>query len=204
MPDDDYIKDLDRETHDYYHQDGLLDIFLGAFLVVLYLSVALDVIMMWAIFPALSIPVWRQLKTKVTLPRIGAVTFSADSAKERARLLITFMIVGTIFLGFIMWVLTSGEGIPEWFTSVFVDHFTLVLGAIVIPVTGLFAWMSGLSRFYWYGVGSSVVLVVTYLLFDLKVTEASFCVGAIFIAYGSYLLDIFIRSYDVKEGALDG
>ncbi len=24
MTDDEYLKDLDRETHEYYHQDGLI------------------------------------------------------------------------------------------------------------------------------------------------------------------------------------
>jgi hypothetical protein len=65
-----------------YHQDGLIDIFVGIYVLLFGSGILLLTVTdfsTWfvvpAIFPAIMIPVWISAKKRITMPRIGYVNF---------------------------------------------------------------------------------------------------------------------------------
>ena len=72
------LKEVEKRTYISYHQDGLIDLVIGVYILLFAVGILLNTILelsTWfiipAIFPALIIPIWISIKKRVTVPRIG-------------------------------------------------------------------------------------------------------------------------------------
>ena len=71
------IKQLSRQSYQEFHQDGIIDILVGASLLGFALWLQLDV-PLFAFICWLSVSFYKSLKNKLTVPRFGFVRFEED------------------------------------------------------------------------------------------------------------------------------
>jgi len=90
-----------KKTYMSYHQDGLLDIFIGTYIIIIGLSIFTLTILeystwflMPAIFPAIMIPIWMSAKKKITMPRIGYVNIGNKGSNKLMSLFLGLLGVG--------------------------------------------------------------------------------------------------------------
>ena len=110
------LNDFEKTLYRSYHEDGLIDIFVGSFLVALTIGFVMDVFLIPAIFPALSIPMWRDAKNRITAPRTGLVKFGELGSRDQNKMQLLVMIIIAVFsvAGLILIVATGPSGAPEW------------------------------------------------------------------------------------------
>ena len=97
------LKEIERKAYMSYHQDGLLDIFAGLYVlgfglgifVDLILDFGMGMILMPAVFVSLALPLWIAAKRRITMPRIGFVNFGIRGANK-----LTAIFIGTMVAGF--------------------------------------------------------------------------------------------------------
>jgi len=84
-----------------YHQDGLLDIFAGLYILGFGLGIAMQIlwefnfgIIMPSILLVTVLPLWFEAKRKVTVPRIGYVNFGTRGANKLTAVFIGTMVAG--------------------------------------------------------------------------------------------------------------
>lgn len=78
--------------------DGLLDLFVGAGFILIGLAWLADLIPLAAIIPAVLMPFWKPARQRFTIPRMGAVSFSAPQNQEQRTALIKWVIFGVVVL----------------------------------------------------------------------------------------------------------
>jgi hypothetical protein len=68
------LKEIEKETYMSYHQDGLIDIFVGIYVLLFGLGILLSAVTdfsTWfiipAIFPAVMVPIWISAKKRITM-----------------------------------------------------------------------------------------------------------------------------------------
>jgi len=144
------LEQLERQAFLSFHQDGILDLCLGAALLQLGIIIFL--------FPSfftgqlssaiLSIFIYPALNKAVTFPRLGYVEFSGA---RQERNFFVMMILFAVFLAPIVGMLVGLSVIPN-FMPVLRTNYMLILavcGAVFLCVV---AYYTRLRRFYVYGV----------------------------------------------------
>ena len=95
------LKEVEKKTYMSYHQDGVLDIFLGVYVLMFSLGILLMTLTdsgMWflipAIFISIMVPVWIPAKKRITMPRIGYVKFGSRGANKLMAIFLGLMVAG--------------------------------------------------------------------------------------------------------------
>lgn len=196
------LKEIERRAYTSYHQDGLLDIFVGVYIAAFGLGIVADKVwgldegsIMPVIFVAVMLPIWIAAKRKITMPRIGFVKFGPQGKNQ---LMAVFL--GLMFAGIGVWVAFTlfQNGRPPWLDIIF-QNGLLVVGIGSLAVCILFGFTMGLSRLYAYGLLALIVLAVghfmgiffAYLLLPLGITV---------MVTGFALLIDFVRKYPLQGG----
>ena len=101
------LKEVEKRTYITYHQDGLIDLFIGFYILLFATGILFNTILelnTWfvipAIFPALIIPIWISIKKRVTVPRIGYVKFKTGGTNKLTAVFLALIVagLGTFFL----------------------------------------------------------------------------------------------------------
>lgn len=194
MNDNPDLKLFEKTLYRSYHEDGLIDIFVGSWLVALTVGFVLDMFLIPAIFPALAIPVWRDAKNRITAPRTGLVNFGGLGSRGQNKMQLLVMVIIAIFsiTGLILLVVTGPSGAPDWLG----DNFNLILGAAGLAIFVAFARMSGIERFYGYGIATLIILAGGYFL-DIPWYVSTAPIGILMIAYGIVTLGIYLQNHPV-------
>ena len=189
------INQLNRQAYQEYHQDGIIDILVGASLFGFALWLQLD-IPLFAFVCWLSVSSYKSLKNKLTIPRYGFVRFEEDYKQ---------LILGTIAAGIVLALLLVARFLivegsyPQSNLAVFLrkNHPYLMssIGAVLLMAFG--SWR-GLSRFMIYGV-LFLGLLMGFFLVDIPGQIALFSAGGIIFLIGCYLLIRFLRKYPLEE-----
>ena len=95
------LREIEKRTYMSYHQDGLIDIFLGIYVLLFALGILLKNLTdssMWTvapgIFPAIMLPIWISVKKRITMPRIGYVKFGTRRGGKLLAVIIGLMVAG--------------------------------------------------------------------------------------------------------------
>ena len=189
------INQLNRQAYQEYHQDGIIDILVGASLFGFALWLQLD-IPLFAFVCWLSVSSYKSLKNKLTIPRYGFVRFEEDYKQ---------LILGTIAAGIVLALLLVARFLivegsyPQSNLAVFLrkNHPYLMssIGAVLLLAFGL--WR-GLSRFKIYGL-LFLGLLVGFFLVDIPGQIALFSAGGAIFVIGCYLLITFLRKHPLEE-----
>ena len=106
------LKKIEKKTYMFYHQDGLIDLFIGSGILFAILCFLIKMIWLGGAFVILAVPLYAYAKQKITAPRIGVVKFGQKG--QHKTLLILLILIGNIFLLFILGLFLYRNSIPVW------------------------------------------------------------------------------------------
>jgi hypothetical protein len=201
------LREIEKKAYMSYHQDGLLDIVVGFYVLAFGLGVVADKILEFgfgtitpAILVAIVLPIWVQAKRTITMPRIGFVKFGTRGSNKLFALLLGLAVAGLgVFMLFGIFLATGQIGRPWWLEILFQYGMIWIgLGAAVIG--SLFAYTMGLKRLHGYGLLSFALLAGGYFL-SIPFEYLLLVIGSVIIASGAVLLIQFIRKYPLPKGA---
>jgi len=188
-----------------YHQDGLLDIFVGVYV----LSFGFGILLMtvtefstWfvipAIFPAIMVPIWVSAKKQITMPRIGYVKFGSRGANKLLAIFIGLMVAGLgVFMAF-----TFASKSQAWaltLRNLIIPNGMIIIGISAAAISSLFAYTMGLNRLYAYGI-LTLVLFLTGHFITIPFGYFLLTIGLVIIINGFVLLMQFIRKHPLLQG----
>jgi hypothetical protein len=198
------LKEVEKRTYMSYHQDGLLDIFVGVYVLLFALGILLMTVTdfsTWfvipAIFPAIMIPIWISAKKRITMPRIGYVKFGSRGANKLMAVLVGLMVFG---LGtFMVFSFSSSQGWALSLRNLIISNGMIIIGVAAAAISSLFAYTMGLKRLYAYG------LLTLALFFAGHFSTIPFgyfllTIGLVIVINGFVLLIRFIRKYPLPQG----
>jgi hypothetical protein len=189
-----------------YHQDGLLDIFIGIYVLLFGIGISLMTMTdfnMWfiipAIFPAIMIPIWISAKKRITMPRIGYVNFGIRGVNKMMAIFIGLMVAGLgVFMVFGLGT-SMGEGWALTLRDFFISNSMLIISIGALAVSSLFAYTMGLKRLYGYGL-LIFILFFTGHFITIPFEYFLLTIGFVIIISGFTLLLQFIRKYPLPQG----
>jgi len=185
-----------------YHQDGLLDIFAGLYILGFGLGIIMDVlwefgfgVIMPAILIATVLPIWIEAKRKITMPRIGFVNFGTRGANK-----LTAVFIGTMVAGlgaFFVFTLATFQGESRQWLDLIVQNGMLIVGFGTFVICTLFGYTMGLKRLYAYGLLAVIVLAIGHFMgiFFAYIITA---LGITVMVTGFAMLIGFVRKYPLK------
>ena len=206
MPKNNILREIEKKTYMSYHQDGLLDIFIGIYVLLFGTGISLMTLIefsTWfiipAIFPAIMIPIWISAKKRITMPRIGYVNFGIRGVNKMMAIFIGLMAAGLgVFMVFGLGA-SMGEGWALTLRDFFISNSMLIIGIGAAVVSSLFAYTMGLKRLYGYGL---LIFVLFFTGYFIAIPFEYFLViiGLVIIISGFALLTRFIRKYPLPQG----
>lgn len=198
------LKEVEKRTYITYHQDGLIDIFIGTYVLLFAIAILVNNILdlsTWfvipAIFPALMIPIWMSIKKRITIPRIGYVKFKAGGTNRMMALFLGLMIAG---IG--MFFIFGFSSTQSWALSlreIIISNSMVFIGISGFLIASLFGYTIGLKRLYAYGLLTLILFTtVHFIAFPFEYVLLS--IGLTIIAYGLILLMQFTNRYPITIG----
>jgi len=199
------LREVEKRTYMSYHQDGLLDIFVGVYV----LSFGFGILLMtvtefstWfvipAIFPAIMVPIWVSAKKQITMPRIGYVKFGSRGANKLLAIFIGLMVAGLgVFMAF-----TFASKSQAWaltLRNLIIPNGMIIIGISAAAISSLFAYTMGLNRLYAYGI-LTLVLFLTGHFITIPFGYFLLTIGLVIIINGFVLLMQFIRKHPLLQG----
>ena len=198
------LKELERKAYMSYHQDGLLDIFAGLYILTfglgIYATIIWDysfgVIMPGALI-AVIIPIWIAAKRKITMPRIGYVNFGIRGSNKLMAIFVGMLVLG---LGaFFAFTLASSQGGSMQLFDLIFENGMLIVGLGTLVICALFGYSTGLKRLYAYGATAAFALVIGHFM-GVFFVYILFAVSIMVIVTGVVVLINFVKKYPLKGG----
>ncbi len=186
------ISSLKKRAYTSFHQDGLIDIFIGISFLLYSTVMILEKIALIAFcwVPALLIV---PLKNKITVPRMGNVTFKQTRKKKRTKaMLISLVIWHVVFL--LAFAKFRSYGVFVWID----EHLFILLGIMFAFIPMNAAKKTGLKRFYFY----AVIICATFVLEHFYRGSAPYSFGVLGIVLaltGLIVLFTFLKKYPIPE-----
>jgi hypothetical protein len=198
------LRDVEKKTYMSYHQDGLIDIFVGIYVLLFGLGILLMTVTdfsTWfvipAIFPAIMVPIWISFKKRITIPRIGYVKFGSKSANKLMAVLIGLMVAG---LGaFMFFTFASSQGWALTLRNLIISNSMIIIGIGAASISSLFAYTMGLKRLYAYGLLTLVPFLTGHFI-TIPFEYFLVTIGLVIIINGFVLLIRFIQKYPLTQG----
>jgi len=195
MPESLNLKELERKAWQSFQQDGLMEVFLGALLVLAFLAgIAGEQRFFVYIVMLLLGPMLFLAKRYVTVPRIGQVQFG-PKRKANQRLLAVVAVVAVGLTLALMLVAMRGS---SWLR----DNHVLIsfgLGGMVALVFTAMAYLKDFPRLYIVGLLIGAAFTVTELLDN---PAPLLVVGSILFVVGLAILARFVRQYPVPSAGV--
>ena len=114
------LKEVEKKTYKSYHQDGLLDIFIGIYILLFGIGILLSTtgdfnswFLLPGIFPALMVPIWMSAKKRITITRIGYVKIGNKGSNK-----IMAIFIGLTVAGLAMFMLISFGSNLDWANAI--------------------------------------------------------------------------------------
>ncbi|MFG1690591.1 hypothetical protein ACGF5M_00305 [Gemmatimonadota bacterium] len=203
---------LERMVWIRAHQDGLIDVFLGVLLLLMgsghltmerFGMTEKGAIIAMVILQVIAVAALVAAKRLLTYPRIGRVKFGPKAKSRHTKTVI--VLSGSAVVGLVLFVIAGAArsgGLGALNTDVLMPVI-YVLNMVV--VFGMFAWISGVTRFYLVGVLYAVPLPLAIGLKELagiRIGYFSFAIpGALICLMGIIVLIRFLRQYPpLQEG----
>jgi hypothetical protein len=199
------LKEIERRAYMSYHQDGLLDIFVGVYILGFGLGIFIDMIwefgfglIMPAILIATILPIWIAAKRKITIPRIGFVKFGPGGGTSKLMAIFIGLAVAGLGAFFAFTLATFQGGSRQWLDLVF-QNGMLIVGFGSLAVCILFGYSMGLKRLYAYGLLAIIAHVIGHFI-GIFFAYILLALGTMVIAAGVALLIGFVKKYPLKGG----
>ena len=196
------LKEIERKAYMSYHQDGLLDIFAGLYILGFALGILMETlwefgfgVIMPAILIVTVLPVWIEAKRKITMPRIGYVNFGTRGANK-----LTAVFIGTLVAGlgaFFIFTFATFQGESRQLLDTIVENGMLIIGFGTFVVCSIFGYSMGLKRLYVYGLLAAITLAIGHFA-GIFFAYIMLALGLTVMVTGSALLMNFVKKYPLK------
>lgn len=183
-------REIERKAYLSYHQDGLVDTFIGATIAAFAACIAYDPGMVGAGAGVVCslVVLYAGAKKAITVPRLGFVEFAAERRGKISKV----MLMATSAL-----VISNVIGLAAWMKpsigAFLAEHFMVIAGGVGGLLLALTAWFSNLRRFYAYAVLAAAIMWLGYRRIDLWQTLMLFGIAMLFS--GFVLLTRFVRDH---------
>ncbi len=188
------LKQLEKQVYHSLWEDGLIDIFVGIALVGLgSFWLSKETSAYGAIFIPILIPFWSVARQRITLPRLGEVSFSTERQATEHKKLGGMILLGTVVMavGVVWFVIIRGGGPrPDWLA-----HSVAGLPAMLLAFgTMVTAFAIGQLRFFIYSAVLAASGVVVVLL-SLRPGWGFLPAGIVALLTGAAHFYRFLRKY---------
>jgi hypothetical protein len=198
------LREVEKRTYISYHQDGLIDIFVGTYVLLFASGILLFTMadfntgfVIPAIFPAIMVPIWISAKKQITMPRIGYVKFRNKGANRLMAVFLGLMVFG---LGaFAVFTFASSQGWALTLRNLITSNGMIIIGIGSASIASLFAYTMGLKRLYTYGL-LTLALFLTGHFITIPFEYILVTIGLVILVNGFVLLMQFIRRYPLTQG----
>ncbi len=202
------LQEIERKAQQSFYQDGLLEAFLGFFLLIfgaIFDSPMRGLAGLSVLIVLLFKPAMERIKKRHIYPRMGFVEFPPDDGKDAKGIPVAALIFVIIILGALAvfrWIMGADEGHAFWFTRFFPGFTGLILA--IGPWT--FAQRFGIKR--WYGFAAMFVvggLALPFLGFESGYDIiALLCAvtGIVMLLSGTAIFARFLHSHPVASEEL--
>jgi hypothetical protein len=197
------LKRIERRSYLSYHQDGLIDIAVGAYLLVFGLMMMILMDVAWVAGPVVGCAAglitssWVGIKQKVTAPRIGSVKFARTRIRHtfyvKIMVVLVTVILAALAIGVGLLLEMEGTG-SQPLLLLLAKNATILVGIGGAVLSAIVATSMRMRRFYLYGLMNLTVFVVGQLLM-VPLQFAVMAVGGVIMASGLVLLRRFLSRY---------
>jgi ABC-type multidrug transport system permease subunit len=177
-------------------QDGLMELFLGAYFLLTGLLIQADLTALFILLMFFAPVALKRMKERFTYPRIGYVKFT-DEDRNVGRKVLAAVLAGAIALGLVLFLRANDDLTEILYKSVsLIPAFIL---AFIFITTGR---RSGLLRFYvMAGLALAVTMVTPFVNLAGKMDNIAlylFVMGAILAPWGAVIFVNFLRNNPVQ------
>jgi hypothetical protein len=189
------VKELERKAFTSYHEDGLVDIFAGLWLVFFgILCMCTDKPWFAGMFPVYGLPFFAIAKKKITIPRIGYVKFS-----EQRKTLMFIVYLWIVAMLTVFGILYYTDNCPAWIYALLSKYPQLLFGIVFGLLFFVFALVTRICRFYAYAVLVFAVSVIDHVSrLHIRYEYLPVAVGVFIGSVGVLVLIQFIQKYPVE------
>jgi hypothetical protein len=197
LPEEIDLKEIERKSYLSYHQDGLVDVFLG--LAAVYIAAVFwfvpDVFFIFTAAIGMWMFFYLGAKKALTVPRLGYVEFSSQRQTKVMLILgyITLLNVISFVLAMYAWLIDSS------FFLLIEANGLLVIGVIVASVFAVGGYGTGIQRFYIYGLVTLLAFSAGQI-FLIHFALPVLVLGVVMVSVGAILLARFLRKYPKPTG----
>lgn len=198
------LQGIEHRSWQRVFEDGIWDIAIGLTLLTFGVSILIDFAPSAAILVAVMIPALRQVKRRLTEPRIGRVRFAPHRKRQLGRiplLLAGLLVAGLGVFAVLSWGLQNE--LPSWVQAIR-NHFVLVIGAIWSGALSLGGLFLGCRRLHAYAAILFGSLIAVDLTPGFQLGWALIGVGSAIIIAGLVLALRFVRKYPRIEDQESG
>jgi len=189
------LKEIERKAYTSYHQDGLIDVFAGVFILSFGLWLFLDMAWMGWMFWVVSVSAYAAAKRVFTVPRIGFVKFASHRVKAMTSVAVMLFSLLAL-LGLVAFTQTAGGGTPIWLLFVIENHM-LVIGVSVAASFSVVGYTFRITRMYAYALLTLIMFVTGHFLY-YPLNYYVILLGSLILLFGLALLIHFIRRYPLS------
>jgi hypothetical protein len=204
------LGEIERRAVAAYYEDGLLDIFVGGYLLFVGLIAITDFahrhVLIWILPPSLGTLLYNEAKKRVTYPRVGFMKFTKErSVRVAFNTMIVFIAVGLVTLTGLF----TGMGVPEnapWGVLLLNRYNLLFQGGVLASIFLLLSRVMSVARLRIYSVISILVYLAGYIYLESPFIVSSqslgvpcAIIGVVMACIGASQLRRFIDKYP-KEG----
>lgn len=200
------LREIEKKTHISYHQDGLIDIFVGVYVSLFGLGILLGNVASFstwivipAIFPAVMIPIWVSAKKRITMPRIGYVKFGVRGAGKLMALLLGLMVAGAGLGALMAFTFSSSQGWALAVRDLMISYGVIISGIVAASISSLFGYTMGLKRLHAYGLLILVLFSAGYFI-TFPFEYILLIIGIVIVINGFVLLSRFTRKFPLPKG----
>lgn len=197
------LENLEKETYSSFHNDGILEMLLGLWMIIFGIGLAYDMAFIGGVLAATGYPLWLVARKLITEPRLGLVNFGKqrqDIIKQGLSALLVLMIVSFVFNLSLYYLAASSPESKAWLKN----HMPAIapLYIIIILMMVLCARLFDVKKLYYYAAGSFFVLVLgaVFSLHDAVILSAN---GSFFAVIGVVTLFNFVKKYPVVGKEVD-
>jgi hypothetical protein len=195
------LKALERKAYTSYHNDGIVDIFLGLAILtfgILWLPMFIEnTYYLWGGIFVIWVVSYAGVKRAITVPRIGYVEFK-QSRQVRLIVLFSLLVVLNLVIFAIMF---FSSFTPEFriFIGIFLNQYGLFLVAVVVGgLFALFGWVTQIYRLIIYGVIALFAFTLTQI-WVLQLSLPIIVLGLIITVVGFVMLYRFFKKYPISQ-----
>jgi hypothetical protein len=198
------LKSLERKAYLAYHDDGLLDMGIGAVLAWLGFITLTDLGVPFYLWYILFVSSWTAAKRKITVPRVGYVKFreTRRDRVQRLMLVIALVLTATMVAGVLGFKSVGSESPPAWMLAV-LDYLDIIFGAVLLG-GGLVSlgYTTEIRRFTQYGVAAFTLHTANHFItvnpvWDVwqSMAPVNLLLGTVMLGNGYMLLRRFKEKY---------